>query len=149
MLLDELEKQDGVLSATAVVRYLSAIRAIIDALPKHIFMMIAVTPDALRRYSTASPAFRSRLENRIELHPLTELDEAIGLAKFYLDEARRNASSVSGVAGNRDLVTDKEISEIFNAALERARRSGDEGLRHRQFLHLLHTKAEERIQALS
>ena len=53
LLLDELEKQDGVLGPTAVVRYLSAMRAIIDALPNHLFMMIAVTPDAMRRYSSA------------------------------------------------------------------------------------------------
>ena len=53
LLLDELEKQDGVLGPTAVVRYLSAMRAIIDALPNHLFMMIAVTPDAMRRYSAA------------------------------------------------------------------------------------------------
>ena len=36
LLLDELEKQDGILSPTAVVRYLSAMRAIIDALPHHL-----------------------------------------------------------------------------------------------------------------
>jgi len=39
LLLDELEKQAGVLGPTAVVRYLSALRAIIDALPRHLFMM--------------------------------------------------------------------------------------------------------------
>ena len=55
LLLDELEKQGGVLGATGVVRYLSALRAIIDALPEHLFMMLAVTPDAMRRYSVALP----------------------------------------------------------------------------------------------
>src|SRR6266542_404517 len=80
LLLDELEKQDGVLGPTAVVRYLSSMRAIIDALPRHLFMMIAVTPDALLRYSSALPAFRSRLENRFTLQPLTDFDDAVALA---------------------------------------------------------------------
>ncbi|MGC1304386.1 MAG: BREX system ATP-binding domain-containing protein [Caulobacteraceae bacterium] len=149
LLLDELEKQDGVLSATAVVRYLSAMRAIIDALPHHLFMMVAVTPDALRRYSVALPAFRSRLENRVELSPLTEVDQAKSLAEFYLQEARTKAvQSGQSPVGTQSLVSDQEIEELFTSALERARRAGDEGVRQRQFLHLLHTEAEQRIQKL-
>ena len=149
LLLDELEKQDGVLSATAVVRYLSAMRAIIDALPNHLFMMVAVTPDALRRYSVALPAFRSRLESRIELAPLTELGQAKALSEFYLEEARAQAEKAGqGNLGNECLVDEEEIENLFMSALERARHSGDEGVRQRQFLHLLHTEAERRIQAL-
>ncbi|UXN64440.1 hypothetical protein N8E89_00690 [Phyllobacterium sp. A18/5-2] len=91
LLLDELEKQDGVLGPTAVVRYLSAMRAIIDSLPNHLFMMIAVTPDAMRRYSAALPAFRSRLQNQITLSPLTEVSEAVALADFYMEAAREQA----------------------------------------------------------
>lgn len=149
LLLDELEKQDGVLSATAVVRYLSAMRAIIDALPNHLFMMVAVTPDALRRYSVALPAFRSRLENRIELVPLMEADQAIKLAAFYLDEARGRAAFDSALQqGAERLISDQEIRTLFTEALERVRRAGDEGVRQRQFLHQLHSLAEQRIQAL-
>ena len=88
LLLDELEKQDGVLGPTAVVRYLSAMRAIIDALPNHLFMMIAVTPDAMRRYSVALPAFRSRLQNQITLAPLASFEDAEALARFYLGAAQ-------------------------------------------------------------
>ena len=51
LLLDELEKQDGVLGLTAVVRYLSALRSIVDALPERLFLMIEITHDALLRYS--------------------------------------------------------------------------------------------------
>lgn len=149
LLLDELEKQDGVLSATAVVRYLSAMRAIIDALPNHLFMMVAVTPDALRRYSVALPAFRSRLENRVELTPLAELDQAMGLAEFYWEEARARASREAQTPrGDEALISNQEIESLFSTALDRAKRNGDEGVRQRQFLHILHTKAEERIQAL-
>lgn len=149
LLLDELEKQDGVLSATAVVRYLSAMRAIIDALPKHLFMMIAVTPDALRRYSNALPAFRSRLENRIELSALESAEEALALAEFYLAEARERASKVKGTAtpsGAKAILSQAAIEEIFATLLARAQRRGDEGLRQREFLHALHVAAEEIIQ---
>lgn len=149
LLLDELEKQDGVLSATAVVRYLSAMRAIIDALPNHLFMMVAVTPDALRRYSVALPAFRSRLENRVELTPLMDVEQAVGLAAFYFDDARQRATrEASGAVGSEELIDRQEIEAIFTSALERAKRTGDEGVRQRQFLHLLHTAAEQKIQNL-
>ena len=89
LLLDELEKQDGVLGPTANMRYLSALRSIIDALPLRLFLMIGITPDALLRYSTALPALRGRLQNQITLMPLTDLNEAIELARFYLNQARR------------------------------------------------------------
>jgi len=149
LLMDELEKQDGVLSATAVVRYLSSMRAIIDALPNHLFMMIAVTPDALRRYSTALPAFRSRLENRIELHPLSKQQDALALANFYFAQAEKTAVDRMGKppANVQPLVTTKQIEETFTALLDKAKRSGDAGLRQREFLHALHEIAETRIRA--
>jgi hypothetical protein len=149
LLLDELEKQDGVLSATAVVRYLSSMRAIIDALPNHLFMMVAVTPDALRRYSLALPAFRSRLENRVELAPLTDVKDALELAEFYLTEARQRAQRQQD-DDRRDyerLIEPHRIQEEFAMLMERARRRSDEGVRQREFLHALHTIAEEAIQA--
>jgi hypothetical protein len=148
LLLDELEKQDGVLSATAVVRYLSAMRAIIDALPNHLFMMIAVTPDALRRYSNALPAFRSRLENRVELQPLHSTDEALALAAFYLDDARTRAEKSRGSmkATFAPILSDEAIHETFERLFANAQRRGDEGLRQREFLHALHTQAEDAIQ---
>lgn len=148
LLLDELEKQDGVLSATAVVRYLSSLRAIIDALPSHLFMMLAVTPDALRRYSLALPAFRSRLENRVDVLPLTDVKEAVALADFYLDEARRSAAKQENIKSKsiETLISRDEIKQIFTDALDKARRRGDEGVRQREFLHLLHIIAEKRLQ---
>ena len=44
LLMDELEKQGGTLGATQVVRYLSAMRAVIDALPNQLFMLLAISP---------------------------------------------------------------------------------------------------------
>jgi hypothetical protein len=149
LLLDELEKQAGVLGPTAVVRYLSALRAIIDALPKHLFMMIAITPDAMRRYASALPAFRSRLENQIELSSLTTVDEAARLAQFYLEEARKAAKrSHEKTGGTGVLISADEMRELFEEARRNAERRGDEGVRQREYLNLLHNRAEERIQAL-
>lgn len=101
LLLDELEKQDGVLGPTAIVRYLSALRSVIDALPEHLFLMIGITPDALLRYSSALPALRGRLQNQITLQPLTDIDEAVSLAEFYVETARRSAGNERGEKGGR------------------------------------------------
>jgi len=150
LLLDELEKQDGVLGPTAVVRYLSAMRAIIDSLPNHLFMMIAVTPDAMRRYSTALPAFRSRLQNQITLLPLTSVEDARRLAQFYLDyfmiEAKKSGN---GTPGTETLVSAEKMQSVFDEMSKNAERRGDTGVRQREFLHQLHIIAENAIQAAS
>ena len=150
LLLDELEKQDGVLGPTAVVRYLSAMRAIIDALPNHLFMMIAVTPDAMRRYSSALPAFRSRLQNQITLSPLTSIEEAKALAEFYVDFGRKEAEkSKRTKAGTKALISSQKIESTFDELSKLAERRGDSGVRHREFLHQLHVLAEQAIQNAS
>jgi len=147
LLLDELEKQDGVLGPTAVVRYLSAMRSIIDSLPNHLFMMIAVTPDAMRRYSTALPAFRSRLQNQITLAPLANIEEAAALAKFYIEVAISEAKKTrSGRAGTAKLVTQQQVDESYEQLRKLGERRGDSGVRQREFLHLLYTIAEKTIQ---
>lgn len=146
LLIDELEKQDGILSPTQVVRYLSAMRAIIDALPKHLFMLIAVTPDALRRYSVALPALRSRLQDKVELSPLTNRQQALDLTHFYVSEARKVAGTSSDNADYSELLTTQEIGEKFDELYEQAKAQGDRGVRQRLFLHQLHLLAETRIQ---
>ena len=149
LLLDELEKQDGILSATAIVRYLSALRALIDALPNHLFMMLAITPDALRRYGVALPAFRSRLNDRITLLGLQDEDEAYELAQFYVATARREAEVKSGPLPKRvtTILSEDEIKKQFRSLRELATKAGDTGLRQRSFLHALHVSAEKRLQA--
>ena len=86
-MLDESEKQERVLGPTAIARHLSALRTVVDALPQRPFLMIGITPDALRRYSAALPALRGRLQNQITLEPLKDVDEATNLANFYLNAA--------------------------------------------------------------
>jgi hypothetical protein len=148
LLLDELEKQDGVLGPRAVVRYLSAIRAIIDALPRGLFLMIAVTPDALRRYSLALPALRSRLQNRIELSPLKSVEDASAIAHFYIDSARNAAKSSRGVGGGEcEILTTQQIEHCYYQLSEPARSRGDDGVRQREFLHELYMLAEQAMSS--
>lgn len=148
LLLDELEKQDGVLGPRAVVRYLSAIRAIIDALPRGLFLMIAVTPDALRRYSLALPALRSRLQNRIELSALKSVEDASAIAHFYIDAARNTAKGSRAVDGGEcEILTTQQIEHCYYQLSELARRRGDDGVRQREFLHELYMLAEQAMSS--
>lgn len=152
LLLDELEKQAGVLGTRAVVRYLSALRAIIDSLARHLFLVVAVTPDAMRRYSTALPALRSRLENQIVLSPLSTVHEATALANFYM----WNASKDKGHGFSQSLATplypqllsQRQIKAAFLQAEGRSSRRGDEGVRQREFLNFLHAIVGEKIERL-
>ena len=148
LLLDELEKQAGVLGPVAVARYLSALRAVVDALPRQLFLMIAITPDALLRYSHALPALRSRLQNRIVLEPLKDIDEALELAGFYLEAAHRRARAGSrgGALGDGPILEQSVMNECYRKLEGLAGRRGDTGVRQREFLHELHVLAEEAIR---
>jgi len=117
LLLDELEKQDYSLSKTPVLRYLSAIRALIDSLPRRLFLMLALTSEARRRYFAMLPAIAGRLQNRIVLAPLLNTTEAVKLARFYLEHAKSRVRSEDVVGnwrpGDQTLVSDREIEAIF------------------------------------
>lgn len=148
LLLDELEKQDGSLGPTAVVRYLSAIRAIVDALPQRLFLMIAITPDALLRYSAALPALKGRLENQVELSPLNTAEEAVSLANFYVETARSSARlKFSGKeGGNVPILAKKDLEERFYVLAGRLERRADVGVTQREYLHELYLRADDVIQ---
>lgn len=147
LLLDELEKQDGVLGPTAIIRYLSALRSVVDALPERLFLMIGITPDALLRYSAALPALRGRLQNKITLQPLMNVDEAVELARFYVNSARRSLRTrFEDEGGNESVVSESQVSECFGKLITRAERIGDEGVRQREYLHELHMLAENKLQ---
>lgn len=149
LLLDELEKQDGALRPMAVVRYLSALRAIIDALNLGLFLMIAITPDALIRYSAALPALRGRLENQVELFPLKNSDQAVSLASYYLDNAKAKARVThpeynSTIA--RDILSREELETCFVKLWKQRLARADDGVRQREYLHKLHELCESRIR---
>lgn len=148
LLLDESEKHDGVLGVRAMMHYLQALRAMIDALPRRLFLMIAVTPDSLRRYSESYPALRSRLQDTIQLDPLTSAKAARKLAQFYLDEAREAArKKIGDVDEDRPhILSREEVTECFEELEGQAQKSADEGVRQREFLHQLHRRAEEKLK---
>jgi hypothetical protein len=89
LLLDELEKQDFSLSKTVVLRYLSALRALIDALPKYLFLMVALTTDALQRYREMLPALKGRLANEVKLSPIRDEEEALKYWRFTMTRRGR------------------------------------------------------------
>ena len=146
LLLDELEKQDYSLTKTPVLRFLSAIRALIDALPTCLFLMLAMTPQALRRYFAMLPALEGRLQERIELLPLGDYTEAKEIAAFYLQQARETARlspEVSGVEqGKMPFPTEEKIARLFQELLQRSEERGRQGVTQRDFLHRLHEEWE-------
>ena len=148
LLLDELEKQDGVLAPVAVVRYLSSLRAIIDALSDGLFLMLAITPDASERYAAALPALRSRLQNTVELHPLMSLNAAQELARFYLDAAKtKGRSRFSGLeGGTNEVLSDEDAATCFAELESKLERRAEKGVRQREYLHKLSLRADENIR---
>jgi len=149
LLLDELEKQDYSISKTPVLRYLSAIRALIDALPKRLFLMLALTSEARRRYFEMLPAIASRLENRLTLLALRRKEEAVSLANFYeakaKERAKQNVDTRQWKAGRETLLTTEQVSTLFQKALKDSADRGIEGVIHRDFLNRLRNEAEIRL----
>lgn len=150
LLLDELEKQDVSLSKTMVVRYLFAIRALIDALPRNLFLMMALTTDALEKYSEMIPALRGRLANQVQLRPLQNPEEALKLYQFYYDEAKDSAKQESSAnswqPGGSHIVSADVARTIFQRLY---RETTIEGIRQREFLNELHRRAQEVIDEIN
>lgn len=150
ILLDELEKQDFSLSKTIVLRYLSALRALIDALPKYLFLMVALTTDALNRYREMLPAIRGRLANEVQLLPIKNDEEAVHLFKFYLEYAKREAkNSVQDIQlqpGNDVLLRENDARLVFYQLLEQ--RSNIQGVRQRDYLNALYEEANKSIETI-
>lgn len=149
LLLDELEKQDLTLSKTIVLRYLLAIRALIDALPRNFFMMIAVTPEAKRRYFEMVPAFQGRLQNSVVLRPLMSEKDALEVFHFYMGQARQSAKAEvnvsSTILGDNEFLTDAQVKKIYLDLRESSAARGVEGVTHRDFLNVMHDSAEKII----
>ena len=146
LLLDELEKQDYSLSKTPVLRFLSAIRALIDALPRCLFLMLAMTPQARLRYFAMLPALAGRLQDRIELKSLGDPSEAQELSAFYVRYAREAArfrTQMSDVEpGDMPFPPDDRIAGLFEELRKQSEERGTEGVTQRDFLHRLHEEWE-------
>lgn len=142
LLLDELEKQDFSLSKTVVLRYLSALRALIDALPKYLFLMVALTTDALQRYREMLPALKGRLANEVELRPIRDEEEALKYWRFYNEKARKAAKDEAEAQGwqygEEHIVAEADVREVF---AKQRKLSSIEGVRQRDFLNELNRRA--------
>lgn len=150
LLLDEIEKVDMMATTRGVLRFLSAIRALIDSLPDYLFMMLAITPEALRRYFGMVPAVQGRLQKKIPLPYLTEVDSAKKLTQFYIQEAQKKAKLSRGEQNSQNintLLSDEEIERIFSDLLAKAKERSDESVRHRDFLNELHKTTNDKLNS--
>ncbi len=149
LLLDELEKLDQTVSKVAVTRFLLAVRALIDALPHNLFLMLAMTPSARDRYFSFVPALAARLQIRLRLEPIRDEEEAISLYDLYLTHARNKARSEgeleSWTPGDDPILTEQEVEQVFQKLRRDAERFAIAGVTQRQFLHHIHLKAEEKL----
>ena len=150
LLMDELEKQDYSVGKTTVLRFLSAIRALVDALPRCLFLMLAMTRQARLRYFAMFPALASRLQHSVILEPIGDLATARGLYGFYLDRARRTARAdpraVGMTPGIREPFGDDELSEMFDGLRRRSEARATEGVTQRDWLHRLHEEWTRRVE---
>lgn len=149
LLFDELEKHPKVLAPSAVVRYLSALRVIVDDFPDNLFTVIAVTHDAMLKYSSVLPALRSRFKDHIELPPLASVSEGRRLAEVYVDAGRsRDRTARLGTIPPKELLTQPEIERVFANLLAGPTDRAGKGVPQREFLHGLHTVVEGKIREL-
>jgi hypothetical protein len=150
LLLDELEKGDISSSKTELLRYLQAMRALIDALPKYLFLMLALTPDALDRYREMQPALKGRLAKEVRLYALRTEEEALALYRFYLNDATAKAETAAKAhgwkVGKNPILTEDSASQAFG---DLKRRSTTEGVRQRDFLYALHERASVKIKIIT
>lgn len=149
LLLDELEKGDVSTSKSEILRYLQAMRALIDSLPRYLFLMVALTPDALNRYREMQPALRGRLANEVRLTPLLDEEAAIRLYEFYLghaqDEAALAANENKWQHGKNSILSHGTAVAIYRDMLKTRTVSG---VRQREYLNQLYDKAQEKIDIL-
>lgn len=151
LLLDELEKQDYSYSKTIVLRYLSAIRALIDALPKHLFLIVALTIEAKLRYFRMLPAFAGRLQNTVRINPIMDKAEAVDISDFYVAEARSEAIKEMGKPKSKpsDPISRTEIEALFIELYEEAAaEKAQEGVTPRDLLNALHQRTATAIESL-
>lgn len=154
LLMDELEKQDYSLAPAPVLRFLLAIRALIDSMPRCLFLMLAMTPAARDRYFAMLPALAGRLQDKVTLGPIQDGSLAVALASFYLEHARRSALAEPGAqqlgAQGKDtpfLDFEGEGEKVFEELRRQSEKRGIEGVLPRDYLHRLHEEWSRRTQA--
>ena len=146
LFMDELEKV-GAFPLQQVVRYLSAIRALIDALPEHLFLIMAMTPVARAQYARIFPALASRLLTSVALSPLSKDEEALQLFRFYLTEgrsrARENVQTQGWESEDTLPLNNKKVTDIYQTLVDEGKRQGEPGVTPRAFLNRIHEETEK------
>ena len=152
LLLDELEKQDYSLSKIPVLRFLSAIRALIDALPRGLFLVLAMTTEAKSRYFAMMPALAGRLQDVIALKTIEDYEHAKKLYDFYVKSAREKARNEDAYRmheqGMQEIFDEEQLIKIFDEEKNRSNERGTEGVTPRDFLHRLNGACSERMASL-
>lgn len=150
LLLDELEKQEDVSrSSIHIVRYLASLRALIDALPRRFFLVLAITPSARDTYRRYYPALASRLEGSvIRLRGIETLDAAKKLYSFYLQAERQRTREMLDAGARRpeDPIAERQLEEMYKAAAFDAKTAGG-GLTARAWLQKLHERLADMERA--
>jgi len=148
LLLDEIEKAT-IYSRSILYQYLFALRALIDALPQYLFLMLAMTRDARDRYGEMIPALRARFAHEIALQPLKGVDQALELYRFYIHTAKEEAQNSERARnwdeGDFELLSPGTAADVFQ---ELSKRATVEGVRQRDFLNALHERANTKIEQL-
>ena len=155
LFLDEFEKIGG-LATQLKIRYLSAVRALLDALPQYLFLMLAMTPEAHARYARDLPALGGRLQDELRLELLDNEDDAIKLASFYVAQAREDAEKDPATLGKpwsqgkAEIVEEEVLRQIFQQELKRSREKQVRGgVTPRDFLNALHDHARRVLVQLN
>jgi hypothetical protein len=145
LFMDELEKL-GDMTLRNTLGYLSAIRALIDALPHALFLVLAMTETARADYQRLFPSLASRFGNPIALSPLSNQEEAVDLGRFYLTEARaRGQHEMSNApAGNADIVSVERMRTTYDE-LEKKQVTRRGYVVQREYLDALHVAAQQVI----
>ena len=132
-----------------VLRFLSAIRALIDALPRNLFLVLAMTPQARLRYFAMMPALAGRLQDKLELRPITSLEQATNLYNFYIQHSRERARASERwqgkSQGNCTVFDADDLRDLFVELQKRSSERGTEGVIPRDLLHRLHEKWNELV----
>jgi len=152
LLLDELEKHDSSQSKVVIVRYLLALRALIDALPNFLFLMLGITREARRRYFQMIPALASRLQKIFVVEPIKNAETAIKYYEFYLNIAQEKANEISQKKnwkqGTKELLSSASAKEIFSTMTKTGKEIGAEGVSQREYLNALHERAEKHLKRI-
>jgi hypothetical protein len=115
--------------------------------------MVAITPDARRRYFSMLPAIAGRWQNGVDLPLLLDVAQAQQLATFYENRAREEAKASGKVNSSppksQSVFTGVEIKDIFDDLFGKAAARASKGVTQRDFLNLLHQRTELKFALLA